>query len=292
MITSESSNREFHRFFDEHRDELSKRLLGLLLNKHRRTILSLLKKGAEIPPIWGMLKLPEATLYMLPIGIKPAKVNFQVTSLSCFMVMKDLREQTPVFITDSKPHVIMYSAHAVRRYKERMGIDPATDFVDVCKHMFLNGCINPRIFGDMSKIYGTDINHREISIICTHGAYLGYADGNTAVFHAETFLSSDELKSDQLYLNASKSEDLKLWKSVREAFIKGEITSEELQRQLVCCPSDIAVSDGRIIKLSPEEARIRDEANKKAISDPELIEKAIEENKQRYKNKIRRKGFK
>ena len=55
--------------------------------------------------------------------------------------------------------------------------------------------------------------------------------------------------------------------------------------------SDIAVSDGRIKKLSPEEARIRDEANKKAISDPELIEKAIEENKQRYKNKIRRKGY-
>ena len=42
MITSESSNTEFHRFFNEHREELIKRLLGLLLNKHRRTILSLL----------------------------------------------------------------------------------------------------------------------------------------------------------------------------------------------------------------------------------------------------------
>ena len=292
MITTESSNREFHRFFDEHRDELSKRLLGLLLKKHRRTILSLLKRGAEIPPIWGMLKLPEATLYMLPIGIKRAKVNFQVTSLSCFMVMKDLREQTPVFITDSKPHVIMYGAHAIRRYKERMGLDAETEFVDVCKHMFLNGCINPRVFGDMSKIYGTNINRRELSIISTNGAYMGFADGKTEVFHAETFLSTDELRKDQLYLDASKSEDLKLWKSAREAFVKGEITTEELQRQLVCYPSDIAVSDGRIIKLSAEEARIRDEANKKAISDPELIEKAIEENKQRYKNKIRRKGYK
>ena len=292
MLTSESTNIEFHRFFDDHRDELNKRLLGLLLNKHRRTILSLLKRRADIPPIWGMLKLPEATLYILPIGIKPAKVNFQVTSLSCFMVMKDLREQTPVFITDSKPHVIMYSAHAVRRYRERMGLDPATEFVDVCKHMFLNGCINPRVFGDMSKIYGTNINRRELSIISTNGAYMGFADGKTEVFHAETFLSTDDLRKDLLFLDASKSEDLKLWKSVREAFVKGEITSEELQRQLVCYPSDIAVSDGRIIKLSPEEARIRDEANKKAISDPELIEKAIEENKQRYKNKIRRKGYK
>ena len=60
MITSESSNKDFHRFFNEHRNELSKRLLGLLLNKHRRTILSLLKKGGKTPPIWGMLKLPEA----------------------------------------------------------------------------------------------------------------------------------------------------------------------------------------------------------------------------------------
>ena len=54
MLTSESNNRDFHRYFDEHRDELAKRLSGLLLNKHRRTILALLKKGAEIPPIWGM----------------------------------------------------------------------------------------------------------------------------------------------------------------------------------------------------------------------------------------------
>ena len=292
MITSESSNREFHRFFDEHRDDLNKRLLGLLLNKHRRSILSLLKRGAEIPPIWGMLKLPEATLYMLPIGIKPAKVNFQVTSLSCFMVMKDLREQTPVFITDSKPHVIMYSAHAVRRYKERMGIDPATDFVDVCKQMFLNGCSRPRLFGDMSEIHGKDVNHRQLQFISTNGAYLGYADGKTEVFHADTFLSTDELRSNQLYLDASKSEDLILWKSAREAFAKGEITLEELKSQNEGFSTDIAISEGRIIKLSPEEARQRDEENKKKISDPEYIKKSIEENEQRYNKKIRRKGYK
>ena len=249
MITSESTNIEFHRFFDEHRDELCKRLFGLLKNKHRRAILSLLKKGEAVPPIWGTLKLDEATLYMLALGIKPAKVNFQVSSLSSFMIMKDLREQKPVFITDSKPHVIMYSAHAVRRYKERMGLDPETEFVDVCKHMFQNGCNNPRIFGDMSKIYGTDYNHREISIISMNGAYLGFADGKTAVFHADTFLSSDELKKDQLFLDASKSEDLKHWKSVREAFAKGEITSEELQRQLLCYSSDIATAVQRKISI-------------------------------------------
>lgn len=43
MLTSESNNRDFHRYFDEHRDELAKRLSGLLLNKHRRTILALPK---------------------------------------------------------------------------------------------------------------------------------------------------------------------------------------------------------------------------------------------------------
>ena len=292
MITSESSNKDFHRFFDEHREELRKRLFGLLLKKHRRTILSLLKKGSQIPPIWGMLKVPEATLYMLPIGIKSAKVGFQVTSSTCFMVMKDLREQTPVFVTDSKPFVIMYSAHAVRRYKERIGLDPETEFIDVCKHMFLNGCSRPRLFGDMSKIYGTDINRRELSIISTNGTYMGFADGKTQVFHAETFLSTDELRDDQLYLNASKSEDLILWKSAREAFAKGEITLEELKSQTTRRLTDFSISEGRIIKLSPEEARLRDEANRKAISDPEYLEKAKEDNRLRYKNKIQRKGFK
>ena len=292
MITSESKNREFHRFFDEHRDELTKRLVGLLLNKHRRNILSLLKKGAEIPPIWGMLKLPEATLYMLPIGIKPAKVNFQVTSLSCFMIMKDLRKQTPVFITDSNPHVIMYSAHAVRRYKERMDIEPETDFVDVCKHMFLNGCSRPRLFGDMSKIYGSNINRRQISFTSVNGAYMGYVDGKTEVIYADTFLSTDELRNDQLYLNVNKSEDLILWKFVREAFAKGEISLEELKSKTESSSTDIAISEGRIIKLTPEEARLRDEENKKAISDPAYIEKAKEENRKRYNNKIRRKGYK
>ncbi len=292
MITSESSNREFHRFFDEHREELSKRLLGLLLNKHRRTILSLLKKGGKIPPIWGMLKLPEATLYMLPMGIKPAKVNFQVTDLHCFMIMKNLRERTPVFITDSQPFVIMYSAHAVRRYKERIGLDPATEFVDVCKHMFLNGCSRPRMFGDMSKIYGTDINHRQISAISVNGTYMGYVDGKSDVFHAETFLSTDELRDDQLYLNVSKSEDLKQWKEAREAYAKGEISLKELESQTKVYPSNIAVSEGRIIELSPEEAKKRDEENFRAISDPECIEKAKEENRHRYDNKIQRKGYK
>lgn len=292
MITSESTNREFHRFFDENRNELSKRLLGLLLNKHRRTILSLLKKGAEIPPIWGTLKLPEATLYMLPIGIKPAKVNFQVTSLSCFMVIKDLREQTPVFVTDSKPHVLMYSAHAVRRYKERIGLNPETEYIDVCKHMFLNGCSRPRMFGDMSKIYGSNINRRQMNFISVNGAYMGYADGNTEVFHAETFLSSNELREDQLFLDASKSEDLVLWKAAREAFAKGEITSEELESQAEKLSTDIAISEGRIIKLTPEEARRRDEENKKAISDPKYLEKAKEENRHKYANKVRRKGYK
>lgn len=292
MITSESTNKEFQRFFDEHREELSLRLAGLLLNKHRRAILSLLKKKAEIPPIWGKLKLPEATLYMLPIGIKPAKVNFQVTSFSSFMEMKDLRDQTSVFITDSKPHVIMYSIHAVERYKKRMELDTETEPIDVFKHMFLNGCINPRVFGDMSKIYGTNINRREISIISLNGTYMGYADGKTEVFHAETFLSSSDLRDEQLYLNANKSEDLKQWKNDREAFAKGEITQEELQSKFVRYSPDIAVSGGRIVKLSPEEARLRDEENKKAITDPELIEKQKEENRQRYKNKILRKGYK
>lgn len=292
MLTSESSNRDFHRYFGEHIDELTKRLNGLLLNKHRRTILALLKKGAEIPPIWGTLKLPEATLYMLPIGIKPAKVNFQITSLSSFLIMKDLREQTPVLVTNSKPHVIMYSAHAVKRYKERMMLNPETEFVDVCKHMMLNGCSRPRVFGDMSKIYGSNTNHRQIKIISVNGTYMGYADGISQVLHAETFLSSNELRKDQLYLDASKSEDLALWKSTREAFAKGEITLEELKNQSESLSTDIAVSEGRIIKLSPEEARIRDEKNRNSISSPEYLEKSKEENRLRFNNKARRKGYK
>ena len=292
MITSESTNRELCRFFDEHRDELALRLKGLLFNKYRRTIITLLKKGDEIPPIWGMLKLPEATLYMLPIGIKPAKANFQVTSLASFMVMKDLRKQIPVFITDSRPHVIMYSAHVARRYKERMALDPNTEFLDICKHMFLNGCSRPRLFGEMSKIYGCNINHRQINIISLNGAYMGYVDGKTEVIHAETFLSTNELRKDQLFLDATKSEDLKLWKSAREAFAKGEITLKELESQTEKLSTDVAVSEGRIIKLTPEEARLRDEENLKAISNLEYIEKAKKENRQRYDNKVLRKGYK
>ena len=197
-----------------------------------------------------------------------------------------------MFVTDSKPHVIMYSAHAVRRYKERMGLNSEMEFVDVCKHMFINGCSRPRLFGDMSKIYGSNINHRQINFISVNGAYMGYADGNTEVLHSETFLSSNELRKDQLYLDASKSEDLILWKSAREAFAKGEITLEELKYPTESLSTDVAVSEGRIIKLSPEEARIRDEQNKKAISSPEYLEKSIEENRLRFNNKARRKGYK
>ncbi len=293
MITSESTNKEFQRFFDEHREELSLRLAGLLKNKYRRAIISLLKKGAEIPPIWGMLKLPEATLYQLPIGIKPAKVNFDVTSIASFMVMKDLRKQTPVLITDSEPRVIMYSAHAMARYKERMGMDPETDYLDVCKQMFLNGCSRPKLLADMSKIYGTDINHRQMYFITVNGVYMGYVDKKTEVLYADSFLSTEDLGDDQLYLNASKSEDLALWKEMKEAYAKGEINLKELKNYTQYTTyTDIGISDGQIVKLSPEELRIQNEENKKAITDPELIEKQKEENRQRYKNKIQRKGYK
>ncbi len=293
MITSESTNKEFQRFFDEHREELSLRLAGLLKNKYRRAIISLLKKGAEIPPIWGMLKLPEATLYQLPIGIKPAKINFDVTSIASFMVMKDLRKQTPVLITDSEPRVIMYSAHAMARYKERMGMDPETDYLDVCKQMFLNGCSRPKLLADMSKIYGTDINHRQMYFITVNGVYMGYVDKKTEVLYADSFLSTEDLGDDQLYLNASKSEDLALWKEMKEAYAKGEINLKELKNYTQYTTyTDIGISDGQIVKLSPEELRIQNEENKKAITDPELIEKQKEENRQRYKNKIQRKGYK
>jgi len=40
------------------------------------------------------------------------------------------------------------------------------------------------------------------------------------------------------------------------------------------------------------EAKLRDEENRKAISDPDYLEKAKEENRQRYNNKVSRKGFK
>ena len=72
---------------------------------------------------------------------------------------------------------------------------------------------------------------------------MGYADGNTEVLHSETFLSSNELRKDQLYLDASKSEDLILWKSAREAFAKGEITLEELKYQTESLSTDVAVSE-------------------------------------------------
>ena len=240
-----------------------------------------------------MLKLPEATLYQLPIGIKPAKINFDVTSIASFMVMKDLRKQTPVLITDSEPRVIMYSAHAMARYKERMGMDPETDYLDVCKQMFLNGCSRPKLLADMSKIYGTDINHRQMYFITVNGVYMGYVDKKTEVLYADSFLSTEDLGDDQLYLNASKSEDLALWKEMKEAYAKGEINLKELKNYTQYTTyTDIGISDGQIVKLSPEELRIQNEENKKAITDPELIEKQKEENRQRYKNKIQRKGYK
>lgn len=291
MLTSESNNREFHKFFDEHRNELAKRLAGLLVKKHRRAINALLKKGAEIPPIWGTLKLPETTIYTLPIGIKPAKVNFQVTSFVSFMIIKDLREQTPIIVTDSQPHVIMYSAHAVRRYRERMSLDSEMEFLEVCKHMSLNGCCSPRIIGDMSKIYGSRENRGQVSLISLDGAYMGFADGNTEVYHAETFLSANELRHDQRYLDASKSEDLALWKAAHEAYSRGEITWMELRKQSVGFTNNIAISEGRIVKLNPEEAKLRDEENKKMIESSEYIEQSKKENREKFNKKVQRKGY-
>lgn len=292
MLTSESNNREIHRFFDEHRDELMVRLSGILKNKYRRTILSLLKKGAEVPPIWGMLKLPGVTLYMLPIGIKVVKGNIQVTSLSSFLIMKELREQKTIMITDSTPHAIIFSSHAIRRYKERMDLAPETEFIDVCKHMFVNGCGRPKIFGDMSHIYGGDEDKRELSLIVLNGAYLGFASGKTEVMHAETYLSTSELREDQEYLDANRSECLAQWKRLQEGYAKGEINIDQFRAQSNEMSPRIAVKEGKYVELSPEDARKRDEENRKKIQDPEYKAQSIENNRKKFENKMTRKGYK
>lgn len=292
MLTSESHNREILRFFDEHRKELGMRLVGILKNRYRRTILSMLKKGVDIPPVWGMLKLQEVTLYMLPIGIKEVKGNLQITSFSSFMIMKDLREQKPIMVTDSQPHAIIYSSHAIRRYKERINLAPETEFVDVCKHMFVNGCSRPKAFGDMSQIYGSDEDNRELSLIVLNGVYLGYASGKTEVLHAETYLSTSELREDQEYLDANKSECLAQWKRLQQALAKGEINTEQFRAQLKEMSPRIAVKEGKYVELSPEEAKKRDEENRKKIQDPEYRAQSVEHNRKKFENKMTRKGYK
>lgn len=292
MITSESHNREILRFFDEHRNELTLRLVGVLKYKYRKTILSMLKRGVEIPPVWGMLKLPEVSFYMLPIGIKEVKGNIQVTSCSSFMIMKDLREQKQIMVTDSQPHAIIYSSHAIRRYKERMNLAPETEFVDVCKHMFFNGCSRPKCWGDMSQIYGCNADNRELSLLVLDGAYLGYASGKTEVLHAETFLTPSELREDQEYLDVNKSECLAQWKRLQEAYTKGEINAEQFRAQSKEMSTITAVQDGKFVELSPEDAQKRNEENYKKIQDPEYIAQSIENNRKKFEKKMTRKGYK
>lgn len=291
MLTSESHNREIHQFFDEHLMDLTQRL-GVLIMSKRKAIISLLKRGVAIPPIWGMLKLPDVTLYMLPIGFKLIKGAPQITSYTSFLITKDLKEQKPIMITDSEPHAIIYSSHAIRRYKERMALAPDTEFVDICKNMLINGCSRPKGWGDMSHIYGCNADNRELSLLILDGAFLGYASGKTEVFHAETFLTPSELREDQEYLDVNKSECLAQWKRLQEAYAKGEINTDQFRTQLKEMSPRTAVKDGKFVELSPVEAKERDEENYKKIHDPEYIAQSIENNRKKVENRMNRKGYK
>ena len=64
------------------------------------------------------------------------------------------------------------------------------------------------------------------------------------------------------------------------------------EQEKSCASMNINWYPGRVVKLSPEEAKLRDEEKKNKISSPEYLEKSKEENRQRYSNKVRRKGYK
>lgn len=195
-------------------------------------------------------------------------------------------------ITFSKPFAIIYSSHAVSRYRERMNLDSNMSFIDVCKKMVINGCTRPRIVTDSLKIYGSKATCKETKFITTEGAFLGFYNEETEVFHADTFLSFNELREDQAYLNSSVSEDLRLWKSIREDYANGKISFDELQANSKSV-TRVSIENGTMKELTTNEIKIQDDELKEfKEQNPDFIDKQIEANKKRFVNKMKQKGYK
>ncbi len=294
IITSESHNKDIHSFFYSHREEFIRRTLSLIEHKYRKKWNIMLKRnpsGDDLPDIYGILKLNGATFYTHPFGIRPAKVDFTFTDIEEFLIINDLKTQKPMLIAHSTPYVIIYSTHAVKRFKERMHLDESLQFVDVCKIMVKSGCIAPLKIFVPHSVYGST-TFQKVNGIVLDGAYMGYFNTETQVTHFETFLSLDDLRKDQLYLDSKQAEYLQAWRERISAFRRGEITHQEnheakIQPQRAVITGDsVRVLNKEEIEQDDEQHRIFKEKN------PDYKERLKEQNRKNYIEKMKRKGYK
>ena len=106
------------------------------------------------------------------------------------------------------------------------------------------------------------------------------------------YLSFNELREDQAYLNSSVSEDLRLWKSIREDYANGKISFDELQANSKSV-TRVSIENGTMKELSTNKIKIQDNELKEfKEQNPDFIDKQIEANKKRYVNKMMQKGYK
>lgn len=245
----------------------------------------------------------------IPFGISLKHVN----TLTCYLLLKDLHTLKPVAVrcvTNTKLNFSMtflYETHALSRYRERFLCDVNMDFKEVVDNLMYRNVDDRIVYS--GNMYGTDEKRKTVLLRCRDGVFTGYRD-DSEVWHLTTFLTYDmaEKRQDLSWLSQPKE----LAKIIDEEYNVRYNPHFAEQDKVRCSLGEYNLetaaidqtNKGSIHRLTEEEKSLwkkqvalitefeekyPEEYKKRHM---QWVKECAKENKERYKNKMKRKGYK
>lgn len=210
-----------------------------------------------------------------------------------YTIIDDLETGRPILVLPYPNQAFFVSAHAIRRYRERALGNQDTDFTGTCDTLIRR---SPYFVLRMSRrIYGATDFHSLVFRVAD-GLFLGYYDDKRNIGHLETFLPVDMLTEHEKEFSGHKYDD-KMLKDQRD-MVLGLIPFDQTLSDTMTTSNIYREKDGELREMSPEEIdmliKIAREEHDAIPAEVHQQHKAEEQqqNRERYKRKMMRKGYK
>jgi len=209
-----------------------------------------------------------------------------------YTIVNDMDTAQPLLVLTYPDQAFFVSAHAVRRYRERCLENKAFSFEDTCDALVRRSPSYTYYFSQ--SVYGTT-DHTTVAFRVADGMFLGYYDKDKAICHLETFISDDMLNDEQKQKSAYvQNKDILI---KQRDMVLGKIPFDEQVSASMLNSSISLCEDDEWRQLTDKEVEEIVELVKEevaAIPEEEKVRKLQalqDENRQRYSNKMKRKGY-
>lgn len=306
MITSNSTNQEIMKQMAQDEANIQEASRNWMAREHNNLVKTFRVKKYFTPPQRPMTYHSHTTdihwrvLFVLMHKRRPSSLHraqgmsFGVESENTikYTIVNDMDTAQPLLVLTYPDHAFFVSAHAVRRYRERCLENKAISFEDTCDALVRRSPSYTYYFSH--SVYGTT-DHTTIVFIVANGIFLGYYDKDKAIYHLETFISDDILNDEQKHEPAYVHNKETLIRQ-RDMVLGKTPFDEQISASMLRCFVSMCEDKGwkqltdkeveELVKLVKEEvAAIPEEERERKL------QALQDENRHRYSNKMKRKGY-